>query len=376
MHIFGLENCLLRTTQSNHLQVPHPHYTVKMSYFELSISGLFPIPSLDKLGLVLDSEANPLVPPEPREVLRDPVQHAPLLGGDLGLTASTASGSTAFRTGRQVRSRRLTDTIDGTGGIVDGLGDADAHDVGGAAEQAPQEAGPCAGDGRGDSRRGIADADGEDLRVGGGGEQARAEGQDALAVGGCALGEDGDDAARVLGEQGLDRGQAVGGGLGAQLRGAQGVPDGAPQADLGDLAAAGVADGEDGVEDGGEVDCVDGAGEARCDEGGGRGGGHAAGGLLREGAALDAVELEVAPPDLGDGQEPPDQQLVEGLGQQGDVLGQDEVEGHVGDEEGQAEDEEGEVQQLGRGAGGRAVRDEGRDAGACGFESSQLSVLC
>lgn len=247
--------------------------------------------------------------------------------------------------------------------------------MGGAAEQAPQEAGPCTRDGRRDGGRGVADADGEDLRAGGGGQQARAEGQDALAVGGGALGEDGDDAARVLGEQGLDRGCTVGGGLGAQLRGAQGVPDGAPQADLRHLAAARVADGEDWVEDGGEVDRVDGAGEARGYEGGGRGGGHASGGLLREGAALDAVELEVAPPDLGDGQERPDQQLVEGLGQQGDVLGQEEVEGHVGDEEGQAEDEEGEVQQLGRGAGGRAVRDEGRDAGAWGLESSQLPVL-
>lgn len=187
--------------------------------------------------------------------------------------------------------------------------------MGGAAEQAPQEAGPRARDGRRDGGRGVADADGEDLDARGRGEQARAEGQDALAVGGGALGEDGDDAARVLGEDGVEGGQVGGsGGPSAQLLGAQGVPDGAPEADPRDLAAARVADREDWVEDGGEVDGVDGAGEARGDDGGGRGRGHAARWLLREGAALDAVELEVAPPDLGDGEEAPDQQLAEGLG--------------------------------------------------------------
>lgn len=202
--------------------------------------------------------------------------------------------------------------------------------MGRAAEQAPQEACPGPRDGRRDGGRGVADADGEDLDARGRGEQARAEGEDALAVCGGALGEDGDDAARVLGEDGVEGGQ-VGGrwGPGAQLLGAQGVPDGAPEADPRDLAAARVADREDGVEDGGEVDGVDGAGEARGDDGGGRGRGHAAWWLLAEGAALDAVELEVAPPDLGDGEEGPDQELAEGLGQEGDVLGQQEVEGHV-----------------------------------------------
>ena len=60
-----------------------------------------------------------------------------------------------------------------------------------------------------------------------------------------------------------------------------------------------VADREDGVEDGGQVEGVDGGGEVGGDDRARVGG--AVGWLLGEGAALDAVDLEVYPPYAGDG---------------------------------------------------------------------------
>lgn len=249
--------------------------------------------------------------------------------------------------------------------------------MGGPAQQLPEERQPRAGDGRRDVGGGVPDADGEDLDVGRDGEQARAEGQDALAVCGGALGEDGDDAAGVPRDDVAQGGEGRHGGGGrgpAELRGRQGVPHGAPQADADDPAAARVADGEDGVEDGGEVDGVHGGGEGGGDDGGRGRAGHAPGGLLREAAALDAVQLEVGPPDLRDGEEAPDQELVDGLGEdRGDVLHDEEVQRQGEEEDGQAEGEEAHVEELGGRAGGRGVRDEGGDAGACWNRRSSVS---
>lgn len=107
--------------------------------------------------------------------------------------------------------------------------------------------------------------------------------------------------------------------FGTQLRSAEGLPEGAPQADAHDLAARRVADGEDGVEDGGEVDRVDGGGEASSDDAGGRGTGHALGGLLGERAALDTIKLQVAPEDPCDEEKAPGEELLEGLREEGDV---------------------------------------------------------
>lgn len=129
------------------------------------------------------------------------------------------------------------------------------------------------------------------------------------------------------------------------------------------MAARGVADGEDWVEHGGEVDGIDGGGEAGGNNAGGRGAGHALGGLLGERAALDAVELEVAPEDPGDEEKAPGEELLEGLREKGDVVGYEE-EGGVEEEDEEPWHEKGEVEELGRRRGGRRVRNKGGDAGA------------
>lgn len=99
----------------------------------------------------------------------------------------------------------------------------------------------------------------------------------------------------------------------------------------------GVGDDKDGVEDGGEVEGVDGGGEIGGDEGAGVG--DAGGGLLGEGAAFYAVELEVYPPDSGDGEVGPEEELV-GHGGEGEVVEEEEVEEGVSEEDGEADEEE------------------------------------
>lgn len=78
------------------------------------------------------------------------------------------------------------------------------------------------------------------------------------------------------------------------MGGREGCPDGTQEADLADLAGVGVGDGEDGVEDSGEVERVERGGEVGGDDGARVG--DSGGRLLAEGAALYAVELEVDPP--------------------------------------------------------------------------------
>lgn len=341
-----------------------------------SQSTSFLAPGFDESRLVFYRQPYPLVPAQACQGLPYAIQDALFLKADLG-ALSTTTTTTSPRTRRAPRfhARGLAQAVDHPRGIVDSVRDPDPHHMRGAAEQPPQEHPPCTGYGGGDVGRGVPDTNGEDLDIPRHRQQARAERQDAGAVGGRALGEDGDDAVRVLGEELGEVGQppraaaaaaTVGGRRGgAQLGGAEGVPDGAPEADALDLSAGRVADGEDGVEDGGEVDGVDGAGEAGGDDGGRGRAGHALGRLLGEGAALDAVELEVAPEDPGDAEEAPGQELLEGLWQEGDVLCEEEVEGGVEQEEGEAEGEKAEVEESGGGGRGRGVWDEGGDAGAC-----------
>ena len=120
---------------------------------------------------------------------------------------------------------------------------------------------------------------------------------------------------------------------------------------------------EDGVEDRGEVDGVDGGGEVGCDDGAGVG--DARGGLLAQRAALDAVELEVDPPDAGDGEEQPEEELAGYGGEEGEVMEDEEVEGRVGGEEREADEEEERVGEGREEGGGGRDGDEGGYAGAC-----------
>lgn len=168
-------------------------------------------------------------------------------------------------------------------------------------EQVPHERDPGARDGGRDVAGCVAQADGEDVDVGRARQQGGREGQDALAVRRGHLGEYGDDASRVLLEEGADGGQAL--AREARGRRREREADGAEQRHALDLARARVRGHEDGVEDGGEVDGVDGARELRGDDGALAG--QAGGGLLREGAALHAVELQVNPPDARDGEHRP-----------------------------------------------------------------------
>ncbi|KAL2132239.1 hypothetical protein VTI74DRAFT_4062 [Chaetomium olivicolor] len=212
---------------------------------------------------------------------------------------------------------------------------------------------PPPGHRRRDVRRGVAHADGEDGVVRRHGQQARAEREDALAVGRAALGEDGDDAVGVLRDQRAEVGEPPPpagaffeflqrGELG--LRG-QGGADGGEEPDAPDLAGGRVAGDEDRVEDGREVERVERGGKVGGDDGSWVG--HARAGLGGEGAALDAVQLQVHPPYTGDGEEQPEEEFA-GDGGEGEVMQQEEVDRTVGEEERETEEEEHAVEE-GRG---------------------------
>ncbi len=136
--------------------------------------------------------------------------------------------------------------------VGDTLGDPDFYAVCRAAEQIPQERGVGAGNRGRDIRGCVAHANGEDLDVGRGGEEGRREGQDTLAIGGAHLREDGHDAVGILLHQSTERGESGPGGRPESGRG-QGEGEGAEQRDALDLPGAWIGDGEDGIEDGGQV---------------------------------------------------------------------------------------------------------------------------
>ena len=82
----------------------------------------------------------------------------------------------------------------------------------------------------------------------------------------------------------------------------------AQQPNLAQVSRARIRDSEDRIEDGGEVYGVDGARKVRGDDGAGVR--EAVAGLVGEGASLDTVELEVNPPDAGDGHHAPESHLA------------------------------------------------------------------
>lgn len=242
------------------------------------------------------------------------------------------------------------------------LGDAHANARRRPREQVPQKRGPASRHGRGHVGGRVAQADGEYLHVGGAVEQAGAKGQDGLAVGRGALGEHGDRTVGVLLEEVLDGDElSVGNGrTAAGRRRREGHEDGGEEADALDLAGARVGDGEDGVEDGGEVDGVDGAREIGGDDGAAVG--ETVSRLVGEGAALDAVELQVYPPDARDGHETPQGDLAGDDGQ-GQVVEDEEVAKGKGDEEGDAEGEDEAMVDGAEGGEGRGDGEEWSNAG-------------
>ena len=127
--------------------------------------------------------------------------------------------------------------------LVFGNSDADAGS--GTRQEVPEEEEPLAWNGGCDVRWRVAEADGEDVDVWRALEHGRAERQDGLAVGGAALGEDGDDSAGVLPKEvaELDK---LGISWWRGPDGSQGHGSGLDQANALQLAGTWVRDGEDG----------------------------------------------------------------------------------------------------------------------------------
>ncbi|CRK45440.1 hypothetical protein BN1723_006606 [Verticillium longisporum] len=324
------------------------HYPSHRGLARSSLPLRPPVPRVHKRSLVLERQTDALVPPQAGQRLGDLVEDALLLHRDI----SAASRDVALVV-PCVGAVGL-----GAGRIAHGLGDADADADGGTRQEVPEKGEPAAGHGGRDVAGRVAQADGEDVRVGGGGEQRGGQGQHGLAVGGRGLGEDGDDAGRVGGEEGVE---VVEGGAGGrrQADGAEGGGDGGEQGDALELAGRGVGAREDGVEDGGEVEGVDGRGQGRGDDGGRVG--EAAGRLVGEGAAAHAVELQVDPPQAGDGHQGPEQGFADDHGQ-GQVVEEEKVGGRQGQEERQAQEEQRRVEGVGQRRHGRLDGHEGRDA--------------
>lgn len=152
--------------------------------------------------------------------------------------------------------------------VVDGLCDADADTVSRLGAQVPDEGEVSGRDRSGDVGRGIAQTDGENLCGGGCGEQTGAERQDTTAIGGCGFRKDGYAAIGVLAQKSSNVDEFCAWGrdrLGLQ----QGIEHCAPQTDGQEVALMRKGLGEDGVEDGGEVEGIDGRGVGRGDDRGG-----------------------------------------------------------------------------------------------------------
>lgn len=116
-----------------------------------------------------------------------------------------------------------------------------------------------------DVARRVAQIDGIYLRRAICGEEARGQGQDSPPVCGCGLGEDADD----LGGIALDKlceGVELCIGRRGDLGWGEGDHDGAEEGDVLDLANVWVGAREEGLEDAGEVQRVEGRGEAACDD--------------------------------------------------------------------------------------------------------------
>lgn len=191
-------------------------------------------------------------------------------------------------------------------------------------------------DGSCDIRGGVSHAEGEDCHVCGSRKERWGERQDSFPVGGCALGEDYDYPIRVSFCERVKVGESSR-GCSIQLRRRQSQTHCRKQGNLSNLARARIANSEDRIENRSQIKRVYGGSEIRSDDRARVG--HARGGLLREGAALDTVELEVDPPDAGDGKKGPEEEFAE-YGREREVLEEQEVEEGVAEEDGEAEEEE------------------------------------
>lgn len=326
--------------------------------------------NLDECRFIFHRQANALDSAETSQSFGNVIQHALFVCADIATSRVTNAGSQLA--GGAVWRRRAVGHGHRRIGLA--LGDAHADARRGPRQQVPEKRQPAARHRRGHITRRVSEADGKDLHVGRAVEQAGAKGQDGLAVGGCALGEDGDGTVGVLLEELLQGDELVVGGAarGGGRRG-EGEEDGGKEADALDPAGARVGDGEDGVEDGGEVDGVDGARKV---------GGHdapavgeAVARLVGEGTALDAVELQVHPPDARDAHQAPEGDLARDDGQR-QVVEEEEVAERKGDEEGDAH---GKDDAMVEGAEGRERRrdgEEGRDAGRWWASVSEAKRSC
>ena len=165
-------------------------------YPDLALSPL--LPNLHKLNLLLHPQTNPLYPPQSRQILPHPLQHAllvaaqPVVGRRLAVyqrvaAAHVVANRRAVEEIRIVRafvhpvtSRSRVGRRGGGRGqrgiVVDALGDAHADAVRRLRGQAPQPRDVLAGHRRRDVAGGVAQTDGEDLGAGRCGEQAWREG--------------------------------------------------------------------------------------------------------------------------------------------------------------------------------------------------------
>lgn len=205
-------------------------------------------------------------------------------------------------------------------------------------------------------------------------EERRGKREYAAAVSRRALGEHANDAIRIARAQLLQRDE-LRRLAGRSLRAGKRHADCAPEGEGLHALFRGPRAHEDGAEDAGEVERVERRGEARGDDV--ARGGERAGGLLGgEAAALDAVDLQVDPPDAWDGEEQPEDAFLEG-GRDREDLEEEEVgegDGEDGDEaEGEEEgEEEGVDGRPEEARGRRGDGEEGRDGGAWVRELGEL----
>lgn len=248
--------------------------------------------------------------------------------------------------------------IGGFRGVVDDLRDADPNAVGRLREQVPYESPILPRYRRRDVRRRVPQTDGEDLGRGGRGQETRTEGQDSFAIGRRAFWKDDENSLGVLCHQ-RPQVRHLGALGGVFLGSRERAHDRAEERDVLHLARVRVGDGEDRVEDSSEVQRVDGRGKRGCDDIGGLR--HAPLVLLRQRALLDAVDLQVDPPDARDAQNHPQDGLFIQRAQR-EPLQHQEVGGRNGDEEGQFEEEQHDVGGEVDAGGRRGDGEEGRDA--------------
>jgi hypothetical protein len=138
--------------------------------------------------------------------------------------------------------------------------------VRGLGQEAPEPRGVGAWDRRRDVLRRVAQVDGVYLGGACGAEEAGRQGQNAAAVGGGCFGEDADDFVGVCGCE-VGEGDEFGVWGWGELGRGEGEENGAEEGYALDIAGVWVGACEDWLEDGGEVEGVEGRGEGAGDDG-------------------------------------------------------------------------------------------------------------